>query len=260
MRRQTRGKRIRRPDLAQYEVYPYTTISTWIEDDIVPLLDQQVLLITIDEFEKIGGSLMAGELTVKVLDYLRHMMQHSEHLLFLFCGGESLEALGPNAASYFISAQAIEISYLSAEAAEDLIRHPNPEAGDMPDYDDEVVAAIIHLTHRQPYLVQAVCSKIIDVANARNLKRIDRSVLDEVLPKVFDVDRMYFMNIWEDAGEEGRAMLVALAHGPASLAIDQVNGPGGQGLLKRRVIHLCPDGLLYEIEIPLVRQWVAQQV
>ncbi len=259
MRRLARGRRIKPPDLAQYEERPYTTITTWVEDEIVPLLDQHILLVTIDEFEKLGSAIHDGELTEKVLDYLRHMMQHSENLLFLFCGVETLQALGPNAASYFISVQAIEISYLSEAAAEELIRNPNPEAGNMPAYDDEVVDAIIRLTHRQPYLIQAICSQLIDLANVNNLRQIDLARLEEVLPSVFTTNSLFFLNIWEDAQTAGQAILTALAGGFTELPKEQVNSPAGQGLIKRRVICPAGDGL-YAIEIPLVQQWVAQQV
>lgn len=259
MRRLARGRRIKSPELTQYEEHPYTTITTWVEDEIVPLLDQQILLVTIDEFEKLGSAIHQGELTEKVLDYLRHMMQHSENLLFLFCGVETLEALGPNAASYFISVQAIEISYLSAAAAEELIRNPNPDAGLMPEYDDDVVQAIIRLTHRQPYLIQAICSNLVDLANAHNLRQIDMQRLAEVLPQIFSTNYLFFQNIWEDAGAAGQALLARLAGGSAELSREQVNSPAGQGLIKRRVICPTSDGL-YRIEIPLVEQWVAKQV
>ncbi len=259
MRSRARGQRIRPPELAEFEAYPYTTINAWLENEIVPLLDQQVLLVTIDEFETIGKAIRQGELTQKVLDYLRHTMQHSDSLLFLFCGVETLEALGPNAESYFIGAQAIEISYLSEAEAEELIRYPNPDAGEMPEYDDDVVDEILYLTHRQPFLIQAVCSRIVDLANSRNLRRIDKSVLDEALPEVFRTSRLFFMQIWNDAGEEGQRILATLAHGPASLEPEQASSAAVRALVRRHVIHQRPDGR-YEIEIPLVRGWIADQV
>lgn len=259
MRRQAFGRRIKPPDLADYENYAYTTINTWIEDEIAPLLDQRVLLVTIDEFEKLGSSIIAGELTERVLDFMRHMSQHSNTMLFLLCGGATLEALGPNAASYFISTHVIQISYLSEEAADELIRNPNPDVGEMPDYDDEVIAEILYLTHRQPFLIQAICSNIVDVVNNKDLKKVEMNTLDEVLPTILATYAFFFKNIWDDANEKGQHILAMLARSPARLSKKQTNSAAGQGLRQRHVIHLRTDGQ-YEIEIPLVRCWVVEQI
>jgi hypothetical protein len=259
MRSHSWGRRIKPPDIKQFESHPYSTITTWVEDEIEPLLDGQVFLITIDEFEKIGQAIAAGELTEKVLDYLRHIMQHSETMLYLFCGVETLEALGPNASSYFISAHAIEISYLAEDAATELIRNPNPDAGAVPGYDDDVVAEILRLTYRQPYLIQAICSKIIDIANEKRLEKIDMPVLAEALPTLFTTNILYFMNIWDDAGKAGQAILTALIDGPSDLADVSYDRQALHRLLQRRVVHTTADGL-HEIEIPLVRRWITQQV
>ena len=260
MKGQAGGRRIKRPDREEYRAYPYTTINDWMEDEIIPLLDDQILLITIDEFEKVGESIRKGAMTEKTLDYLRHAMQHGGNMSFLVCGGNTLESLGPNAASYFIGSQVIEIGYLDAAAAEELIRDPNPEVGQMPDYDDAVVSEILQLTHRQPYLIQAICSKIIDIANRDNLKRIEMPTLNSALSGIFTAYQFYFKNIWDDAGKKGREILAALAHGPAKVSPRQASGPAMRGLIQRHVVHPCDEDGLYEIEIPLVRAWVEQQV
>ncbi len=256
---QRTGQQIERPTREDLESEPYSIIREWIDDKVAPLLNErQMLLITIDEFEKIGEAIHKGELSEKILDFLRHTMQHGEHMVFLFCGVETLDALGPNAASYFISVQTFEISYLSQDAAEELIRSPNPAAGQMPDYDDDVVAEIIRLTHCQPYLVQAICSRIVDIANEEHLRCVQMDTLEKGLSSLFDTNRLYFQYLWNDAGEYGRTILTTLAGGPASLEPGQLAHPEGKGLLLRRVICRRPDGM-HEIEIPLMQHWVALQ-
>ncbi len=258
---QRTGHQIERPNLESYQAAPFLTIGTWLQDEIYSLLnDDEILLVSIDEFEKIGASIRAGEISEKVLDFLRYTMQHSEKMLFLFCGVQTLEALGPNAASYFISVQAIEIGYLTESEATELICSPVPEMNEVPRYSREVIKEIYRLTYGQPYLIQAICSKIIDIANERHLQRINKPTLQEALPTLFTNNRMYFQNIWDDAGTSGRRLLAKLAHGPAELSREETSSPAFKGLLDRCVVHYRQEDEMYEIEIPLVEEWVAQQI
>ncbi|NPV67800.1 MAG: hypothetical protein HPY64_11690 [Anaerolineae bacterium] len=257
---QRTGAQIARPTLEQYTANPYATLSPWLQDQIYPLLEEgQVLLVTIDEFEKVGAAIRSGSLTLRILDFLRDTMQHSEHMLFLFCGVETLDALGPNAASYFISVQTVEISYLSEKAAQELIRMPTNEPGDVPTYEREVVAEILRLTNCHPFLIQAICYKIVDIANHRHLQRIRRPVLEEAVNWLYGAHGLYFEHLWEDVGEEGRRLLELLAEGPVALTREQIGSVGGQALLKRRLISQDAEGR-HRIAIPLVQEWVSRRV
>ncbi len=257
---QRTGAQITRPTLEQYVANPYATLSPWLQDQIYPLLEEgQVLLVTIDEFEKVGAAIRSGSLTLRVLDFLRDTMQHSEQLLFLFCGVETLDALGPNAASYFISVQTVEISYLSVKAAQELIRAPTNDPGDVPTYEREVVAEIVRLTNCHPFLIQAICYRIVDIANHRHLQRIRPSVLQEAVNWLFAAHGLYFEHLWEDVGEEGQRLLELLAAGPVELSREQLGSRGGQALLKRRLISQDGEGR-HRIAIPLVQEWISRRV
>ncbi len=254
---------VQRPDQAAFRASPFEAFSIWLEDEVVPAIGEDVrLLVTIDEFEKVGNAIRDGALSIHVLDFLRHTAQHSENLLFLFCGVETIESLGPNAASYFIGVQAIEISFLDRKAAEELIRNPTPEAEGVPRYSDAVVREILRLTHCQPYLIQAICSRIIARANKRRAASVTPALLREALPDVFGMGVAYFKNIWYDAGEDGQAILQALAEGPAALPPALAASPTCRALLTRHVISRGGEApsLTYQIQIPLVQQWVADQV
>jgi hypothetical protein len=247
---------IQRPDLDEHERHPYTAMEAWL-DDVQPLVGERILFFTIDEFEAIGKAIREETLTVQVLKHLRSLMQHHGNLLFMFAGVQTIDALGPDPASYFISANPVEISYLHPREAEALIRNPDPGAGKMPDYDDEVVGGILRLTHRQPYLIQAICSEIIEMANVHQLTRIQMRTLDQAVIKVLATS-LYFQNVWDDAGEEGQRVLAQLAVGPQPLDREQIGEALLQGLVRRHVIHKIDDA--YEIEIPLVRDWIRREV
>jgi hypothetical protein len=175
----------------------------------------------------------------------------------MFAGVQTIDALGPDPASYFISAHPVEISYLHPREAEELIRNPDPGAGKMPDYDDDVVAGILHMTHCQPYLIQALCSEIIEMANVQQLTRIRMEMLDEAAGKVLATS-LFFRNVWDDAGEEGQRVLTQLTAGRQPLDRTQIGEELLAGLLRRHVIAEVESA--YEIEIPLVRDWIRREV
>lgn len=251
-----RNYRVTEPDYEDFEKRPFTTLTKWL-NTVTPLLQDKILLFTIDEFEIIGRALEQGDLSIKVLDYLRHLMQHNNNMILMFAGVQTIEALGPNPASYFISAYPVEISYLHPTEAEELIRNPNPKAGKMPDYDDDVIAHILQQTLCQPLLVQFICSEVINLANEQNLRNIHLDTLHMAIKRVLSAT-LYFDNIWVDAGQEGQTLLIELANGSKSLAELAFSKETIADLQQRRVIQMLPDGQ-FAIEIPLVQAWVRRK-
>lgn len=155
---------------------PAARLEEWLADEVSTELRGRILLITLDEFEEIGNAIRDGRMSQSVLKQIRHMIQHSEYLMFLFAGVATLDVLVHNAASYFISVHTIELSYLEDAAAEALIRRPfQPEdptiqldeaqIGRVPEYEDNAVAEIMRLTRNQPYLIQIMCETLIKIAN-----------------------------------------------------------------------------------------------
>jgi len=251
-----RTYRLAKPNLSDFKEYPFTTLTDWLEE-VKPLLGDKTLLFAIDEFELIGRALAQGDLSIKVLDYLRNMMQHNDNILLMFAGVQTIEALGPNPSSYFISAYPVEISYLHPKEAEELIRNPDPKAGKMPDYASDVVMQILEQTLCQPLLVQFICSEIVNLANEQNLHTIHLDTLHAAIKRVLSAT-LYFDNIWVDAGQEGQELLIELANGPKSLGEHAFSEETIADLQQRRVIRRLPDSQ-YEIEIPLVQAWVKRK-
>lgn len=252
-----RNYRVTEPDFDSFEKRPFTALTHWL-NKVTPLLEDKILLFTIDEFEIIGRAIEQKDLSIKVLDYLRHLMQHNSNMILMFAGVQTIDALGPDPASYFISAYPIEISYLHPKEAEELIRHPDPKAGTMPDYDDEVVEKILEETLCQPLLVQFICSEIINLANEQNLRTINLQTLQMAITRVLGAT-LYFDNIWVDAGEEGQQLLMKLANGPIHPDVHQFSAEIIKDLQQRRVIRSLPNDL-YEIEIPLIRAWIKRKM
>jgi hypothetical protein len=251
----TKTLNLKKPDFANFKADPYYAINEWL-DDLYPKIGDRVLFFTIDEFEKIGEAISSEKLTVHVLEYMRHLMQHNSNITLLFAGVQTIDALGPNPASYFISAYPIEISYLAYDEAVELIKNPDPSAGAMPAYDKQVLNEMIRITRCQPFLIQALCNEIIGIANKKNLTVIKQEVLKEAVEKVLTTS-LYFSNIWEDAGHEGQILLKNLIVNP-DIRLDPVQTPKVNELLRRHVI--CKnEGQTFSIEIPLVELWLRGQ-
>lgn len=257
--RQPGGELLPEPTLLQFEKHPYDTFIPWLDEHVLPLIGNRVLFITVDEFELIGQAVSDGRLSSKAYENLRYIMQHYENISLMFAGVQNLSALGPNASSYFIGAHAIEISYLDENAAEELILNPDPDAGRMPEYHPDVLNRILHLTHRQPFLLQAICSEIIDIANRDDLSTIELPTMEEAVDKVYSTYSFYFQNVWETVDGDGKVILKRLVNGPCVLSEAEIGNQSISNLLERRIISKMSDKD-YEIEIPLVNGWMAQQV
>ena len=246
---------IQKPDIVSFEARPYFAINEWLED-LSPLINERILFFTIDEFEAIGEAIARGRMTVQILEYMRHLMQHNKNMVLLFAGVQTIDALGPNAASYFISAYPIEITYLAQDEAVELIKNPDPSAGQMPEYDKDVVEEIIRLTRCQPYLIQVICSEIIEIANKKGITRIQSAILAEAIQQVFMTSN-YFKYIWDNAGPDGQKILKNIAGNP-DVRLNSAKKPAMVELLRKHV--LCKqDDQRYAIEIPLVEMWIRGQ-
>ncbi|MFM6158314.1 MAG: AAA family ATPase, partial [Sphaerospermopsis kisseleviana] len=90
------------PKREQFENSPYTNLEDWLDTALEQIGEKRILL-NLDEFEKIGTAIQEGKLSLHLFDQLRHLIQHYDQLGFLFSGVQTLEELGPNWSSYFIS-------------------------------------------------------------------------------------------------------------------------------------------------------------
>jgi hypothetical protein len=248
-----RKLKVESPDASKFERQPYQAFTKWLKD-LKPELQDRKVFFAIDEFETIGTRISEGVLSIQILEYLRHLMQHNEHVALLFAGVQTLEALGPHAASYFIGASLLEISYLSETEADELIRKPDPNAGNMPEYSKAVVKEIIRITKCQPYLIQAVCSEIYFIANEKSIKRITMKILREAVQRTLSTDTNYFQFIWDDAGKTGQKTLLKICSN-SKPKLTRLESSALNELVKRHVVQALGNQE-YAVEIPIMEMWL----
>jgi hypothetical protein len=250
------------PNRSRFLDNPFEAFSAWQETNLDPALREFKVLLCLDEFEKVGMAMAVGRLSSRVFDELRHIIQHQSRLAVLFAGVQTLEELGPKWSSYFINVRAMSIGYLDAVETEDLIRNPDPEVESFLIYDDEAVGKIITDTHCHPYLVQLVCSCIVEQANKREVKHVDLELVEAGEQLALERGEPYFRNVWDEmAAEDGQAMLRDIALAETTLQLEP-SEHGTRQALQRMVqlkvlTHQSKQG--YSVEVPIVRRWIVER-
>jgi hypothetical protein len=247
------------PERGRFEARPFEALNEWLPRAWKALQDYNVLL-TFDEFEQAGAALEGGQMSRNVLNQLRTLIEHQQRMALLFAGVQTLDELGPDYSSYFINARSLSIGYLRPVEAEELIRNPDAKVAFDLSYEDEVVEHIIEETLGHPYLVQLVCSCLVECANRHDTRHADEELVEEAEELAFERGANYFNNIWlEMAGKDGQALLRQVAAAPQPLKLEPQESSERRALgrmVRLKVLHKSEDG--YTVEIPLVRHWISE--
>ena len=249
------------PQRAAFERSPFESFERWLDEQALPGLQSFTVLLAFDEFEKAGQALAQGRLSSQVLDELRHIIQHSPQIALLFAGVQTLDELGPQWSSYFVNVRALTIGYLQATEAEELVRHPDPGVEFNLSYTDEAAAHILAQTRCHPYLIQLVCSCIVEQANAQKTDQADLALVGAGLSLALERGEPYFRNVWDEmAGPEGCELLrqVAAASHPLPLSPEDLPSRKAiERMLRLKVLSRSEQG--YTVDVPLVQRWVNER-
>ncbi len=129
----------------------------------------------LDEFERLQEVISASGSRAP-LNFLRYVTQNCRQWIVLFSGSHRLEELEPYWSDYLIGTRTLSITYLQEAEARELIQHPVPNFPDI--YSPAAVDAILDLTRGQPYLVQMLCSCVVEYINSADVKRKSVTVSD----------------------------------------------------------------------------------
>ncbi|MEZ2248688.1 AAA family ATPase [Microcoleus sp.] len=249
------------PTRQEFLETPYIVLEDWLEQAL-PRLGERRLLLNLDEFEKIGIAIKEKRLSLKLFDELRHLIQHYDSLAFLFSGVQTLDELGPNWSSYFISVVPLEMTYLEPDEAESLLTNPDPEFA--LHYDRGIVDDIIQLTRCQPYLLQLLGSALVTQANLNHTQLVTPDLLQAAIPEAFTNGEPYFTNVWtEFTGNNpaeviaGQEFLLELANGLAPGHSQDLTDAAIRRLRRYHAIEQTDNG--YVFEVPLLERWVRER-
>lgn len=234
------------------------------------------LLLVFDEFEAFENLVQDGILPPTIFPYLRHLMQHSENLSFIFAGTRQLEEMSADYWSVlFNMALYHKIGYLDAESARQLIGVPvAPHLV----YDDLALDKILRVTAGHPYFLQLVCYTLVKRANAQGTGYITISDVNGALDEMLKLGEVHFAYLWQRSSYTERAILTAVAHlldpdqpfhptdpvqqleqyGIQLNAVDTITALNS--LVERDILQETTEQAttLYTLKIGLVGLWISQ--
>ena len=188
------------PDREELKTEPFPTLRNWFTT-IERSVRGKRFLLCLDEFERLE-EVIAATNSRAPLNFLRHVIQHRPAWTLLFSGSHTLDEIESYWSDYLISTRYVRLTYLEKLETEELIIHPIPDFPNI--YLSESVERIIYWTRCQPYLVQLLCSELVDhlnrkhPQNALNIKATPQDV-DSIIPKALVSGSPYFDELWKNS-------------------------------------------------------------
>ncbi|MCP4352512.1 MAG: sodium/proton-translocating pyrophosphatase [Desulfobacterales bacterium] len=248
------------PERQFFEKSPFSAFEDWLDKEALPKLQNFNILLTFDEFENLGKAIEKEKISTDLLDELRHLIQHQTQMAFLFAGVKTMEDLGQNWSSYFINIKPVPMSYLLPDEVHELIVNPDKNANFTLKYHEEVITRITEMTKCHPYLVQLVCSAVVEEANLAKNNFADSEILEKAVNRALQQGEPYFRNVWDEmAGTDGQEILRQIA-----LSETPLNFPDTDTKIQKALAQMVKLKVLtktdekYSVEVPLVKQWITE--
>jgi hypothetical protein len=190
---------------------------------------------------------------------------------FLFSGVSRIQELSPYWASALINTTVLEIGFLDETDARELIASP---VKDFPEiYRPAAVNRIISLTHCQPYLIQLMCSLLVERMNAKRrmppTSWVEVEDVEAVVPLALKQGENYFTDHWQSqiGGDLARDILRKIAVAKQlRLNFEDINKnifdesalrETLKNLIRREIIEI--DNGSFQITVPLVAEFVKRE-
>ena len=235
------------------------------------------LLLVFDEFEAFENLVQDKILPATLFPYLRHLMQHSEGLSFVFVGTRRLEEMSADYWSVLFNIALYQkIGYLRDEVAKRLIEEP--VAPNLV-YDDLAIDKILRVTAGHPYFLQLVCYTLVKRANNLRKSYVTISDVNAALDEMLSLGEVHFAYLWQRSSYGEKALLTAVSHlmdqdmsfhpsdmvgylEPYGIHLPPADVTAAlKSLVERDILQEVTEGTtaLYELKIGLVGLWVAKQ-
>jgi hypothetical protein len=266
------------PTLVAYEQSGYTTFNRFLRAVKKAIGSDRRLILAIDEFELIEHGINEGWLEVELLGYLRGIIHREAWFILILAGLHTLEEMTANYWNpLFASVTPVRVSFLSKEAAGQLLAHPTTN---FPlDVTHETASRVYHWVHGQPYLTQLIGHTLVRRYNSVVLKqeeppepRFTPADVDDVVMAAdfYEQGSYYFTGVWGQA-QRGEIIgqiefLETLARGNAPILIHDVivnagltieNGMAALTVLAQHDVVKSTNGMV-DFTVPLMRHWIRE--
>ncbi|GAB4580859.1 MAG: hypothetical protein Fur0022_36030 [Anaerolineales bacterium] len=204
------GLEIDPPTLSDFESSPASTFEHLFLPKVFSLIGDRALLILFDEFEELESAVKRGHLDASIFGFLRHLIQHTPNLSFIFCGTHHLEELVADYWNVLFNISLYQkISYLTHQEAMRLIQQPVEPFGMQ--YDDLALEKIWRMTSGHPYFLQLICHSLVNRHNKTQNNYITVAEVNATLDEILSTGEAHFIYLWTESTSEERMVLVAIS-------------------------------------------------
>jgi hypothetical protein len=241
---------------------PFGAFADWLTRMEERLGEGRYLLLCLDEFERLEGSIQEGKLPAELMDQIRHVIQHHARVVMLFAGSHRPDEMALNWADSLISTRLVQVSYLREEEARQLVTQPVPDFGLT--YRPGSVERIVEVTRCQPYLVQAVCFELVNHVNTEGRAEAREDDVTAAVGYALESTRLYFVEMWRQLSESQKAVLRSVASASEGVPAAELGEATGRATeeveadlrtLEARSIVEAPGGR-WRVQVPIIGQWV----
>lgn len=276
-----RGIEVRVPSLEELQSRTARVFEQEFLRDVRAATGDRTILLILDEFEELEMRVRTDKLEPTVFPYLRHLMQHSERLAFVFVGTHRLEEMTTDYWSVLFNiALYRHITYLDEYSAHRLITEPVAAYNMV--YDDLALNKMLQVTAGHPYFLQLLCYSLVNAHNRNQRSYVTVDDVDEALEDILTLGGAHFAFLWETSTRQERAVLliltrllprmgqaawpergvtasdVALQLGEHGITIDARDLSATlRNLAAREILAVVPDDVeRYVFKIGLVALWI----
>jgi hypothetical protein len=226
---------------------PFAVFDEWLDRVEHALPDGTRVMLCLDEYERLQTIVNDGW-GCAFLDALRHVFQHRPRITLMFTGVHTFSELGPEWTDRFISARRIRVNFLTRDNVMSLLTEPT--RGFEMTYADGALETIYSQTNGQPFLTQAVAFELVQLLNEHRRRQATATDVEQAVVRAATSADSYLTNVWNDAGDEGRELLRAIACGKGPPAFPKALG----WLRENDILNEAGD-----FAVPMVKTWVRRE-
>ncbi len=201
---------LNRPARQDFETNPRYQFEEQFLPPVIEAIGQRSILLMFDEANRLTEKTEAGDLPPDIFDYLRSLMQQTNHLTFLFALGNRIETNSRGASHLFNLAVYHKISFLDEDFALDLMTRP---VAAYYTFTPAALKHIYHLTAGQAYYTQLLCHNLFTYWTRERPAQLDIAEVEAVIPDVLEQGTPNFRFVWDDSTAVEKVILAALSEG-----------------------------------------------
>jgi len=204
-----RGFEVSEPELEHFTNQSYRVFDSFIEGALRSLGTVR-LILAIDEFDMLFYEKRRHRFdTMSLLNYFRSIVQRGTFGMIIVGVTPLHELPSPAAGSPFFNiAVSKRVSFLDGEAAIELIQRPTYA---LLKYDTRAIELLLTLSGCHPYLLQLMCSQIVQVCHVKEKLLVDAEMVEEVASYTLETSYFFLDYLMKHLTSEEQLVVQAAA-------------------------------------------------